>query len=223
MLPPTRMPHKSTQSANLPSLPAIDPVSSQSKSSTSIPTKRIHSDQQLQKWINSDSHSIYLLFIARLANASVNKSTFLGGKGKAKMRQSTLKLLDLLDTFKRWTQEIEPLKTPQRFGNLAFRDWGKRLEEVSIVRMHTFRGGEGDHLSFGWMYAFDFSTDCKDHAKGFSFECPKMSSRLENVISLTSLSISNSPLIYLSPSSRSKFIIYISNYYLQLFIPTFQN
>lgn len=31
----------------------------------------------------------------------------------------------------RWIDEIPPLPTPQRFGNLAFRTWGKRLEDVS--------------------------------------------------------------------------------------------
>jgi len=41
------------------------------------------------------------------------------------------KLGILLRELVQWTKDIEPLKTPQRFGNLAFRDWGKRLEEVS--------------------------------------------------------------------------------------------
>ena len=41
--------------------------------------------------------------------------------------QGVITLLDKLDG---WIDEIPPLPTPQRFGNLAFRSWGKRLEEV---------------------------------------------------------------------------------------------
>ena len=44
--------------------------------------------------------------------------------------QAVTKILDLLDTLNQWVDEIPPLETPQRFGNLAFRTWGTRLEEV---------------------------------------------------------------------------------------------
>jgi serine/threonine-protein phosphatase 2A activator len=40
---------------------------------------------------------------------------------------AVLAVLDELDT---WIDEVPPLQTPQRFGNLAFREWGKRLEDV---------------------------------------------------------------------------------------------
>lgn len=36
----------------------------------------------------------------------------------------------LLDKLDKWIEEIPPHPTPQRFGNLAFRTWGKKLEEV---------------------------------------------------------------------------------------------
>jgi serine/threonine-protein phosphatase 2A activator len=39
----------------------------------------------------------------------------------------------LLDTLDGWIDDIPPLETPQRFGNLAFRTWGKRLEEVWAI------------------------------------------------------------------------------------------
>ena len=45
--------------------------------------------------------------------------------------QSVTQVIDLLDKLDKWIDEIPPLPTPQRFGNLAFRTWGKRLEEVS--------------------------------------------------------------------------------------------
>lgn len=39
-------------------------------------------------------------------------------------------MLAMLDALDGWIDEIPPLPTPQRFGNLAFRTWGKRLESV---------------------------------------------------------------------------------------------
>jgi serine/threonine-protein phosphatase 2A activator len=36
----------------------------------------------------------------------------------------------MLDTLDSWIDDIPPQPTPQRFGNLAFRTWGKRLEDV---------------------------------------------------------------------------------------------
>lgn len=39
----------------------------------------------------------------------------------------------LLDILAVWIDEIPPLTTPQRFGNLAFRTWGRRLEEVGCL------------------------------------------------------------------------------------------
>src|SRR5216683_2895532 len=45
-------------------------------------------------------------------------------------RQGIQRVLGLLDQLDKWIDEIPPLPTPQRFGNLAFRTWGERLEEV---------------------------------------------------------------------------------------------
>jgi serine/threonine-protein phosphatase 2A activator len=41
------------------------------------------------------------------------------------------RILALLQILSDWVDEIPPLQTPQRFGNLAFRSWGTRLEEAS--------------------------------------------------------------------------------------------
>ena len=51
------------------------------------------------------------------------------------LRQAIQSLLKLLDTLDQWIDEIPPLQSPQRFGNLAFRTWGNRLEEVSVEIM----------------------------------------------------------------------------------------
>ena len=41
-------------------------------------------------------------------------------------------MLGLLDELDRWIDEVPPLPTPQRYGNLAFRTWGERLEQVFL-------------------------------------------------------------------------------------------
>jgi hypothetical protein len=51
--------------------------------------------------------------------------------------QGVKKCTEMLQTLDSWIEEIPALETPQRFGNLAFREWGKRLEEVGTVSIVT--------------------------------------------------------------------------------------
>ena len=44
--------------------------------------------------------------------------------------QTCQKLINILETLDKWLEEIPPTDQPQRFGNKAFRDWYKRLDEV---------------------------------------------------------------------------------------------
>jgi len=46
-------------------------------------------------------------------------------------------MIAALDTIESWIDEVPPQPTPQRFGNLAFREWGKLLEEVRIVPLFS--------------------------------------------------------------------------------------
>lgn len=39
-------------------------------------------------------------------------------------------MIQALDTIESWIEEIPLQSSPQRFGNLAFREWGKLLEDV---------------------------------------------------------------------------------------------
>lgn len=56
---------------------------------------------------------------------------FLGSQTHLSIKKKPVdRLLALLDTLEQWIVEIPPLQSPQRFGNLAFRTWGQRLEEV---------------------------------------------------------------------------------------------
>lgn len=130
----------------LPPLTRIDPRSPAALQAISPPKKQIHSDEDLLKWKNSKAYADVVLFASRLGEAAVGKETRwprrvdVQGGGEASSSSSLESVpqrnrgveavIRLLQTLLRWTEEIEPKQTPQRFGNLAFRDWGARLEEV---------------------------------------------------------------------------------------------
>lgn len=46
--------------------------------------------------------------------------------------EAAARLVGLLNELDAWIDDIPPQESPQRFGNLAFRTWGKRLEEVRV-------------------------------------------------------------------------------------------
>jgi len=66
------------------------------------------------------------LFLQRLDEAVVGCYLPFTPQSPSEHVAAVLAVLDELDT---WIDETPPLQTPQRFGNLAFRTWGKRLEE----------------------------------------------------------------------------------------------
>ena len=84
-------------------------------------------------WERSQAHDCILLFLMHLSEACTgcptrdivwdNYTTYSTSKS---IVDRVLALLIHLDS---WTDEIEPLSGPQRFGNLAFRSWGARLAE----------------------------------------------------------------------------------------------
>ncbi|KAF9477738.1 Phosphotyrosyl phosphatase activator [Pholiota conissans] len=90
------------------------------------PTLKIQTDHDIDHWKTTRSYSDYQLFLRRLNESVVG--CFLPWE-PSKRSQSVEKLLTLLDDLDHWVEEIPPLQTPQRFGNLAFRTWGQRLEE----------------------------------------------------------------------------------------------
>lgn len=53
-------------------------------------------------------------------------------KSRLNISQAVVSTLQLFAKLDAWITEIPPLPTPQRFGNLAFRTWGKRLEDVGL-------------------------------------------------------------------------------------------
>ncbi|KAF8725239.1 hypothetical protein AX14_008211 [Amanita brunnescens Koide BX004] len=105
----------------------------------SPPTTRIRQDDDVERWKNSKSYGDYAIFLRRL-NESVAGCFLPWESGQpSKAIQSLLKLLDTLD---QWIDEIPPLQSPQRFGNLAFRTWGNRLEEKADQALETLLGND---------------------------------------------------------------------------------
>ncbi|KAG2147724.1 uncharacterized protein EDB93DRAFT_400561 [Suillus bovinus] len=93
------------------------------------PELKIRTDQDVEIWKSTKGYADYLLFLLRLSEAVVDYTLPL--VNLPKQSQEIDRILALLDTLSSWVDEIPPLQTPQRFGNLAFRTWGARLEERS--------------------------------------------------------------------------------------------
>ncbi|KAK0470358.1 uncharacterized protein EV420DRAFT_109028 [Desarmillaria tabescens] len=91
-----------------------------------LPTQKIRSDEAVEAWKATRGYEDYSLYLRRLNEAVVGYTLPWESPNAS---QAVLKLISLLDILDSWVTDIPPLKTPQRFGNLAFRTWGKRLEE----------------------------------------------------------------------------------------------
>lgn len=115
-------------SQSLCALPRIR-VSASTLNSIVTPVKKITSETDVEAWKASAAYSIYTLFLQRVCEACVGKPTRLPTRSTDAPVTPVDKLVSLLWELDSWTQEIEPHEKPQRFGNLAFRDWGARLEE----------------------------------------------------------------------------------------------
>ena len=118
------------------------------------PTKRIVTDEDVIFWKTTAGYQDYGLFIRRLNLAvigydlpytprphtlsEVSRGSVIGASGvlTVSIVQAVHKTIQMLDKIATWVDEIPPQETTQRFGNLAFRDWGKRLEEVCCCNSH---------------------------------------------------------------------------------------
>lgn len=107
-----------------------------------LPRPRIRTDHDIDTWKTTRSYQDYAIFLRRL-NQSVVGYCLPYNPGT--LSHAVEKLLGLLDTLDEWISEIPPQKSPQRFGNLAFRTWGTRLEQraddlLESLLSHEFSG-----------------------------------------------------------------------------------
>ncbi|KAI0763321.1 hypothetical protein BD413DRAFT_583769 [Trametes elegans] len=106
-------------------LPALREVSVSSLHKAEPPTLRIKTDEDVELWKHTRGYQDYGLFLRRLAESVVGYELPYNDRETDSGVNATIELLEKLNG---WIDEIPPLPTPQRFGNLAFRTWGKRLE-----------------------------------------------------------------------------------------------
>lgn len=124
------------------------------------PTPKIRTDADVETWKHTNGYADYSLFLHWLSEAVVGCSLPRTNDNQSEVwrtrvcvarisqvffRQGIRGVLGLLDELDQWIDEIPPLPTAQRFGNLAFRTWGRRLEDVGSLQP-TFTSSVGpDH------------------------------------------------------------------------------
>ncbi|KAJ7886722.1 hypothetical protein B0H13DRAFT_2043771 [Mycena leptocephala] len=92
------------------------------------PTLKIQTDDDVETWRQSRSYQDYAIFLRRLNESVVGKNIPTTDSSPS---EAIRRIIVLLDTLNAWIDEIPVQMSPQRFGNLAFRTWGRRLEEES--------------------------------------------------------------------------------------------
>ncbi|TBU42796.1 Phosphotyrosyl phosphatase activator [Dichomitus squalens] len=110
------------------SLPQLRAITVESLDPADVPLLRIKTDEDVQLWKFTRGYQDYGLFLRRLAESVVG---FNLPHPAPERDQPVSRVIGLLDKLDGWIDEIPPLPFPQRFGNLAFRTWGRRLEEKS--------------------------------------------------------------------------------------------
>ncbi|KAI0703840.1 hypothetical protein BC835DRAFT_1317809 [Cytidiella melzeri] len=100
----------------------------------SVPSQTIRTDEDLERWRTTTGYRDYVVFLRRLNESVVGQTLPWSSSSPSQGTVSTLSLLETLDS---WINEIPPQSTPQRFGNLAFRTWGKRLEDEHGLLLAT--------------------------------------------------------------------------------------
>ncbi|KAH6901268.1 serine/threonine-protein phosphatase 2A activator 1 [Coprinopsis sp. MPI-PUGE-AT-0042] len=103
------------------------------------PSLTIKFEEDVEKWKTTQSYQDFGIFLQRLSDSVVNVYLPWSPEHPAK---GTTQMIALLQTLDDWIEEIPPLQTPQRFGNLAFRAWGKRLEERTQALLEGLVGPE---------------------------------------------------------------------------------
>jgi serine/threonine-protein phosphatase 2A activator len=94
-----------------------------------VPEKKINSDADVIRFKRSEAFARVVAFIA-LLNGSITGKTCLDED--IPVNPVISRVIELLDVLNGYIAEIPPSTGPRRFGNVAFRTWMKRVEEVSI-------------------------------------------------------------------------------------------
>lgn len=94
----------------------------------SLPELKIKDEADVETWKSTTGYRDYSLFLRDLCDAYAQPDFNVENLRSGVMKR----LVGVLDTLKIWVDEIPPLASSHRFGNLAFRAWGERLHQVSF-------------------------------------------------------------------------------------------
>ncbi|KAG9047036.1 Serine/threonine-protein phosphatase 2A activator 1 [Tulasnella sp. UAMH 9824] len=92
------------------------------------PGKRIFTDTDVDLWKTTQGYLDYGLFIRRLSEAVIGHYLPYNPTAES-VTEAVTKTVALLNEVEGWIDEIPPQKSTQRYGNLAFREWGAKLEK----------------------------------------------------------------------------------------------
>lgn len=93
-----------------------------------VPSKQINSDADVIRFMRSVACQRIVGFVLLLNDAVKGKSCVKDEGIQAS--ETIIALCRVLDELNSWIDTILPSTGPRRFGNVAFRDWIRRLEEV---------------------------------------------------------------------------------------------
>ncbi|KAK4795602.1 hypothetical protein SAY86_027928 [Trapa natans] len=127
-----------------------------------VPTKRIHSPEDIERFHTSESGNNFLGFVAALSES------IRGRKISDTCHQSVAvnSILSILETLVRWMDEIPPAPQSSRYGNVAYRAWHERLLEQSESLMLTFLP---DHLKSSAVEIVPYFTDSFGNSSRIDF------------------------------------------------------
>lgn len=130
-----------------------------------LPQQKIHTDDDVVAWHKTRGYRDFWLFLLRLNEAVVNHAV---PRADGSCSPTAAVLISILDELDSWIDDIPPLRSPQRFGNLAFRTWGDRLTQKSDQLLERLLGPELRavipyvkpifEISFGSFLRMDYGT-----------------------------------------------------------------
>ncbi|KAI3633952.1 hypothetical protein MIR68_007556 [Amoeboaphelidium protococcarum] len=91
------------------------------------PVKCINTQSDLTAWNKSEAFDTLMTFLM------VINTSFIGVTRQIAVIESSkvLTIVQLIDQLDEWIQEIPPVEQPQRFGNVAFKQWLQRVTDKS--------------------------------------------------------------------------------------------
>ncbi|KAI9290901.1 serine/threonine-protein phosphatase 2A activator-like protein [Neoconidiobolus thromboides FSU 785] len=95
-----------------------------------VPERRILKEEDMSLWKNSQGYQDILQFIKYMNDQVKGKII----NNQDKQNESITKCVKMLSMMEAWIKDIKLIEDGSRFGNLAFREWHKKLEnEINVL------------------------------------------------------------------------------------------